>query len=120
MIQLNTRLRVSDNSGAKDVKCIKITGGSFSGSIGDRIMVATQKVLPGRKLRSGEVFPSIIVRQAKEFKRRDGTSIKFYENSAVLLTTKGLPLGTRIFGPVPKELRAKNYMKIVAISQGII
>jgi len=120
MIQLNSNLSVIDNSGAKKVKCIKILGGSFVGSIGDTIVVATQKVAPNRKIKAGEVAKSIIVRQRKETPRKDGSTLKFYENSAIILNDKHLPVGTRIFGPVPRELRSSNNMKIISIAQGII
>ena len=120
MIQLNSFLSVIDNSGAKKVKCIKILGGSFSGSLGDKIVVATQKVVPNRKVKQGEVMQSLIVRLRKETKRKDGSTLKFFDNAAVLLNQKGIPQGTRIFGPVPRELRKKKYMKVVSIAQGII
>ncbi len=120
MIQLNSNLSVIDNSSAREVKCIKILGGSFSGSLGDRIVVALQKVTPNRKLKSGEVAKSLVVRLRKETKRKDGTTLKFFSNSAILLNQKDLPLGTRIFGPVPRELRTKKFMKVISIAQGII
>lgn len=120
MIQLNTNLSVIDNSGAKNVKCVKILGGSFVGGLSDIIVVAIQKVTPNRKIKSGEVTKSIIVRQRKEFRRKDGSTLKFFENSAVILNDKLLPVGTRIFGPVPRELRSSRNMKIISISQGII
>ena len=120
MIQLNSNLGVIDNSGAKRVKCIKILGGSFVGSLGDTIVVATQKVAPNRKIKSGEVLKSLIVRQRKEKLRKDGSTLKFSENSAVILNDKELPIGTRIFGPVPRELRSSKNMKVISIAQGII
>ena len=120
MIQLNTNLSIIDNSGAKNVKCIKILGGSFKGSLGDRIVVAIQNVLPNRKVKSGDVSQSLVVRLKKEKKRKDGTTINFFENSAILLNQKGSPQGTRIFGTVPRELRKKKFMKVVSIAQGVI
>ena len=120
MIQLNSFLSVIDNSGAKKVKCLKILGGSFNGSLGDGIVVAIQKVIPNRKVKRGDVIQSLIVRLRKETKRKDGTTLKFFDNSAVLLNQKGVPQGTRIFGPVPRELRKKKYMKVVSIAQGVI
>jgi large subunit ribosomal protein L14 len=120
MIQLNSNLSVIDNSGAKKVKCIKILGGSFNGSLGDKIVVAIQNVLPNRKVKEGDVAQSLVVRLRKESKRKDGTSLKFFENSAILLNQKGIPQGTRIFGPVPRELRKKKFMKVVSIAQGVI
>jgi large subunit ribosomal protein L14 len=120
MIQLNTNLSVIDNSGAKKVKCIKILGGSFVGSLGDTIVVATQKVAPNRKIKAGEVSKSLIVRQKKEVQRKDGSTLKFFENSVIILNDKKLPVGTRIFGPVAKELRSGKNMKVISIAQGII
>lgn len=120
MIQLNTNLSVIDNSGAKKVKCIKILGGSFVGSLGDIIVVATQKVAPNRKIKAGEVSKSLIVRQKKETLRKDGSTLKFFENSSIILNDKLLPVGTRIFGPVARELRSSKNMKVISIAQGII
>jgi large subunit ribosomal protein L14 len=120
MIQLNSNLSVIDNSGAREAKCIKILGGSFSGSLGDNIVVALQKVAPNRKVKSGDVAQSLVVRVCKETKRKDGTTLKFFKNSAILLNQKKLPVGTRIFGPVPRELRTKKFMKVISIAQGII
>ena len=120
MIQLNSFLSVIDNSGVKQVKCIKILGGSFNGSIGYKIVIATLKVVPNRKVKQGDVMQSLIVRLRKETKRKDGSTIKFFDNSAVLLNQKGMPQGTRIFGPVPRELRSSKNMKVISIAQGII
>ena len=120
MIQLNTHLSIIDNSGVKQVKCIKILNGSFNGTLGDKIVVSVQKTTPNRKIKSGDVLQSLVVRLKKEKLRNDGSTIKFSTNSAVLLNTKNLPVGTRIFGPIPRELRQKKYMKVVSIAQGII
>lgn len=120
MIQLNSYLTVADNSGAKIVKCIKTLKGTKVGHIGDKIIVAVQKALPNRKIKVGEVSESLIVRVKKEFKRSDGTTLSFSENSVIMLNKKNMPQGSRIFGPVPKELRNKKNMKIVSIAQGII
>jgi len=120
MIQLNSNLNVIDNSGVKKVKCIKIAGGSFTGFIGDKITIAVQKVIPNRKIKSGEVLKSLILHTKKETQRKDGSTLKFFSNSVALLNTKDLPLGTRIFGPVSKELRKRKHMKVVSIAQGII
>lgn len=120
MIQLNSNLSIIDNSGAKRIKCIKILGGSFNGTIGNEIIAAVQKSLPNRKIKQGDVVNSLIVRLAKEKKRKDGSTLKFFENSAILLNQKGVPQGTRIFGPIPKELRKKKFMKVVSLAQGVI
>jgi len=120
MIQLNTILNVTDNSGVKTLKCIKIFGGSFIGYIGDIITTSIQKVIPHKKIRSGEVHKALIIRTSKETNRQDGSSIRFFSNSAIILTEKETPYSTRIFGPVPKELRTNKFMKVVSISQGTI
>ena len=121
MIQLNTNLTVIDNSGVKIIKCIKILDGSkFKGSVGNIIVGAVQKVVAGRKIKSGEVHKSLIVRQKKELKRKDATLLKFSENCAIILNQKNMPMSTRIFGPIPKEFRKKRFMKVLSIAQGII
>jgi large subunit ribosomal protein L14 len=121
MIQSNSFLSVIDNSGVKQIKCIKILGGSFNnGLIGSIIKVAVQKVLPNRKIKAGEVVNALILRLKKTHRRKDGMYIKFFSNDAILLNTKQLPIATRIFGPIPRELRQKKYMKVVSIAQGII
>jgi large subunit ribosomal protein L14 len=120
MIQLNTLLSVIDNSGAKTSKCIKILGGSTVGFIGDISIVAIQKVLANRKIKSGEVCRSLIVRQKKEKQRKDNSTLSFTSNSIILLNNKNMPLGTRIFGLISRDLRKKKFMKILSIAQGVI
>ncbi|RLB57867.1 MAG: 50S ribosomal protein L14 [Deltaproteobacteria bacterium] len=122
MIQMQTMLNVADNSGAKRVQCIKVLGGSkrkYAG-IGDIIVVSVKEALPGSKVKKGEVRRAVIVRVAKEVGRPDGTYIKFDDNSAVLITPQKEPVGTRIFGPVARELRAKNFMKIVSLAPEVL
>jgi len=118
MIQMQTILNVADNSGAKRVQCIKVLGGSKRkyASIGDIMVVSVKEALPGSKVKKGEVRRAVIVRLAKEIGRPDGTYIKFDDNSAVLVSPQKEPIGTRIFGPVARELRAKNFMKIVSLA----
>ncbi|PJA31970.1 MAG: 50S ribosomal protein L14 [Zetaproteobacteria bacterium CG_4_9_14_3_um_filter_53_7] len=122
MIQNETVLQVADNSGAKRVKCIKVLGGSKRryASVGDIIVVAVKEAMPGGKVKKGEVQRAVVVRTAKEFRRADGSSIRFDENAAVLLDKKNEPMGTRIFGPVTRELRAKGYMKIVSLAPEVL
>lgn len=122
MIQMQTILNVADNSGAKRVQCIKVLGGSkrkYAG-IGDIIVVSIKEALPGSKVKKGEVRRAVIVRMAKEIGRPDGTYIKFDDNSAVLISPQKEPIGTRIFGPVARELRAKNFMKIVSLAPEVL
>jgi len=121
MIQSNSFLSVTDNSGVKQIKCIKVLEGSLNnGSVGSLIKGAVQKVLPNRKIKAGDVVDALIIRLKKEKSRKDGTYLKFFSNEAILLNSKQLPLGTRIFGPIPRELRQKKLMKVVSIAQGII
>ncbi len=122
MIQNETVLQVADNSGAKRVKCIKVLGGSKRryASVGDVIVVAVKEAMPGGKVKKGEVQRAVVVRTAKEFRRADGSSIRFDENAAVLLDKKNEPMGTRIFGPVTRELRGKGYMKIVSLAPEVL
>ena len=118
MIQTETRLRVADNSGAKLVSCIKVLGGSkrrYAG-VGDIIVVAVKEAMPNSKVKKGEVVRAVVVRTAKEIRRLDGSHIRFDDNSAVLISEQGEPIGTRIFGPVARELRAKNFMKIISLA----
>ncbi|MCP5405357.1 MAG: 50S ribosomal protein L14 [Pseudomonadaceae bacterium] len=121
MIQQETRLQVADNSGAKEVMCIKVVGGSKRryANVGDIIVVSVKSALPKGKAKKGEVHKAVVVRTAKEINRADGSSIRFDTNAAVIIDTKGDPIGTRIFGPVPRELRA-NYMKIVSLAPEVI
>jgi len=122
MIQTETVLQVADNSGAKRVKCIKVLGGSKRryASVGDVIVVAVKEAMPNGKVKKGEVQRAVVVRTAKEFRRTDGSSIRFDENAAVLLSKQNEPLGTRIFGPVTRELRSKGYMKIVSLAPEVL
>ncbi len=122
MIQNETVLQVADNSGARRVTCIKVLGGSKRryARVGDVIVVAVKEVIPGGKVKKGEVQRAVVVRTAKEFRRADGSSIRFDENAAVLLNKSGEPIGTRIFGPVTRELRAKGYMKIISLAPEVL
>lgn len=122
MIQVESRLQVADNSGAKEVACIKVLGGSKRryASIGDIIVVSVKDAMPHSKVKKGDVMQAVIVRTAKEVRRADGSYIRFDDNAAVLLTKQGEPVGTRIFGPVARELRAKNYMKIVSLAPEVL
>lgn len=122
MIQMQSKLAVADNSGAKRVQCIKVLGGSKRryASIGDEIIVSVKEALPNSKVRKGDVQRAVIVRTAKEIAREDGTYIRFDENAAVLVDKLGQPLGTRIFGPVARELRGRNYMKIVSLAPEVL
>lgn len=122
MIQTETVLDVADNSGAKRVACIKVLGGSKRryASVGDVIVVAVKDASPGGKVKKGEVARAVVVRTKKEFRRADGSSISFDSNSAVLLSKQGEPIGTRIFGPVTRELRAKGYMKIISLAPEVL
>jgi len=122
MIQTESVLQVADNSGARRVTCIKVLGGSKRryARIGDLIVVAVKEAMPGGKVKKGEVQRAVVVRTAKEFRRADGSSIRFDENAAVLLTKQGEPMGTRIFGPVTRELRGKGYMKIISLAPEVL
>ena len=122
MIQMQSTLDVADNSGARKVMCVKVLGGSKRkyASLGDVIVVAVQGAIPNGKVKKGEVTKAVIVRTAKEVRRPDGSYIRFDTNSAVLLDGKGEPVGTRIFGPVARELRGKQYMKIVALAPEVL
>lgn len=121
MIQKESRLLVADNSGAQEVLCINVLGGSKRryAAVGDVIVISIKKALPKGKVKKGTVHKAVVVRTAKEIRRADGTAIRFDTNAAVLLDTKGEPVGTRIFGPVPRELRA-NYMKIVSLAPEVL
>ena len=122
MIQTETRLRVADNSGAKLVSCIKVLGGSKRryASLGDIIVVTVKEAMPNSKVKKGEVVKAVIVRTAKEIRRLDGSHIRFDDNSAVLISEQGEPIGTRIFGPVARELRAKKFMKIISLAPEVL
>jgi large subunit ribosomal protein L14 len=122
MIQEYTRLNVADNSGAQKVSCIRVLGGSGKryGTVGDIIVVAVKSAIPGGAVKKGEVSKAVIVRTKKEVRRPDGTYIRFDENAAVLLDNQGEPRGTRIFGPVARELREKQFMKIVSLAPEVL
>ena len=122
MIQMQSRLDVADNSGAKDIMCIKVLGGSKRryASIGDIIKVAIKEASPKGRVKKGEVYNAIVVRTAKGVRRNDGSLIKFDNNAAVLLNAKLEPIGTRIFGPVTRELRTEKFMKIVSLAPEVI
>ena len=122
MIQTETRLRIADNSGAKVVSCIKVLGGSKRryAYVGDIIVVAVKEAMPNSKVKKGDVVKAVIVRTAKEINRPDGSHIKFDDNSAVLINEQSEPIGTRIFGPVARELRGKNFMKIVSLAPEVL
>ncbi|MDX2510024.1 MAG: 50S ribosomal protein L14 [Desulfobacterales bacterium] len=122
MIQNETRLTVADNSGAKELYCIKVLGGSKRryASIGDIIICSVKEAIPNAKVSKGDVVQAVIVRTKKEISRPDGSMIRFDDNSAVILTKSNEPLGTRIFGPVARELRAKRFMKIVSLAPDVL
>lgn len=122
MIQMQTTLDVADNSGAKKVACIKVLGGSKRryAQVGDIIVVSVKEAIPHGKVKKGDVLQAVIVRTKKEIGRPDGTYIRFDTNSAVLLNKNMEPIGTRIFGPVARELRAKNFMKIVSLAPEVL
>lgn len=122
MIQSETRLTVADNSGAKELYCIKVLGGSKRryASIGDIITVSVKEAIPNSKVSKGDIVQAVIVRTKKEIARPDGSSIRFDDNSAVVLNKNNEPVGTRIFGPVARELRAKRFMKIVSLAPDVL
>ena len=122
MIQSETRLTVADNSGARVLYCIKVLGGSKRryASLGDIIVVSVKDAIPNAKVKKGDVLKAVVVRTAKEIKRRDGSFIRCDDNSAVLINNQGEPLGTRIFGPIARELRAKRFMKIVSLAPEVL
>ena len=122
MIQTQTRLRVADNSGAKVLSCIKVLGGSKRkyASVGDIIVVSVKEAIPNSKVKKGDVVRAVIVRTSKGLRRSDGSYIKFDDNSAVLINQQREPIGTRIFGPVARELRAKNFMKIISLAPEVL
>ncbi len=122
MVQQESKLNVADNSGAKVVQCIRVPGGSgrrYAG-VGDRIIVSVKSAIPGGNIKKGEVSPAVVVRTKKEFRRSDGSYIRFDENAAVLLNPQDEPLGTRIFGPVARELRDRKYMRIVSLAPEVL
>ena len=122
MIQMESNLEVADNSGARKVMCVKVLGGSkrrFAG-IGDIIVVSVKEAMPRGRVKKGEVLKAVVVRTAKGVRRADGSLIRFDGNAAVLINPQGEPIGTRIFGPVTRELRAKNHMKIISLAPEVL
>jgi large subunit ribosomal protein L14 len=122
MIQVQTNLEVADNSGARRVQCIRVLGGSRrrTATVGDLIVVTIKEAIPRGRVKKGDVHRAVIVRTAKEIHRADGTSIRFDRNAAVLVNPAGEPIGTRIFGPVTRELRGRNYMKIISLAPEVL
>ena len=122
MIQAESNLDVADNSGARRVQCIRILGGSRRrwASVGDVIVVSVKEAIPRGHVKKGDIHKAVVVRTAKEIRRPDGTAIRFDRNAAVLITPAGEPIGTRIFGPVTRELRAKQYMKIISLAPEVL
>ena len=122
MIQMRTILEVADNSGAKRVQCIKVLGGSRRryASLGDVIVVSIKEAIPRGRVKKGDVMKAVVVRTAKDIRRPDGSVIRFDRNAAVLINAQKEPIGTRIFGPVPRELRAKNHMKIISLAPEVL
>jgi large subunit ribosomal protein L14 len=122
MVQQETRLKVADNSGAKEVLCIRVLGSSgrrYAG-VGDRIVVSVKSAIPGGNLSKGDVSEAVVVRARKETRRKDGSYIRFDENAAVLINPQGEPVGTRVFGPVARELRQKKFMRIVSLAPEVL
>ncbi len=122
MIQMQTRLKVADNSGAKEVMCVKVIGGSKkrTASLGDVIVVSIKEALPNSKVKKGDVAKAVIVRTISKVRRADGSYIRFDDNSAVLIKADNEPVGTRIFGPVARELRAKQFVKIISLAPEVL
>jgi large subunit ribosomal protein L14 len=122
MIQVQTKLNVADNSGAKQLQCIRVLGGTRRryARVGDIIIVAVKEALPNSKVKKGDVKRAVVVRTIKETRRADGSYIRFSDNSAVLINPAGEPIGTRIFGPVARELRARRFMKIISLAPEVL
>jgi large subunit ribosomal protein L14 len=122
MIQMQSNLEVADNSGARRVMCIKVLGGSKRkyASVGDIIVVSVKEATPRGRVKKGDVMKAVVVRTAKDIKRADGSVIRFDTNAAVLVNNNREPIGTRIFGPVPRELRARNHMKIISLAPEVL
>ena len=122
MIQMQTKMKVADNSGAKEVQCIKVLGGSMrrTASVGDIVVVSIKSALPTSKVKKGDVAKAVIVRTTKHIRRPDGSYIRFDDNAAVLVNANKEPVGTRIFGPVARELRAKQFVKIVSLAPVVL
>ena len=122
MIQPQTRLKVADNTGAKELMCIRVLGGSFrrSGNIGDVIVASVKSATPGGSVKKGDVVKAVIVRTSKGLRRKDGSHIRFDDNAAVIIDNQKQPKGTRVFGPIARELRDKGYMKIISLAPEVI
>jgi large subunit ribosomal protein L14 len=122
MVKEQTRLQVADNSGAKEIMCIRVLGGTGrkTASIGDKIVVSVKSAIPGGNMKKGTVAKAVVVRTRKEIARPDGSYIRFDENAAVLLDNNDMPIGTRIFGPVTRELREANYLKILSLAPEVL
>ena len=122
MVQPQTRLKVADNSGAKEIMCIRVMGGSFRrfGNIGDVIIASVKTAIPGGTVKKGDVVKAVIVRSCKGIRRPDGSFIRFGDNAAVIIDNQKQPRGTRIFGPVARELRDKDYMKIISLAPEVL
>ena len=122
MVQPQTRLKVADNTGAKEIMCIRVLGGSFrrSGNIGDIIVASVKKAIPGGNVKKGDVVKSVVVRTTKGLNRPDGSHIRFDDNAAVIIDNQKQPKGTRVFGPIARELRDKGYMKIISLAPEVI
>ncbi len=122
MIQMQTNLEVADNSGARRIQCIKVLGGSKRrfASVGDLIVVSVKEAIPRGKVKKGEIHRAVVVRTSKEVRRDDGSAIRFDTNAAVLIDPQNEPIGTRIFGPVTRELRGKHYMKIISLAPEVL
>jgi len=122
MIQMETLLNVADNSGARAAKCIKVLGGSKrrSSNVGDIIVLAIQSIIPGAKVKKGEVVKGVIVRTKKEITRSDGSTVRFDDNAVVLIGADNMPIGTRVSGPIARELRAGNFMKILSLAEEVL
>ena len=122
MIQMQTNLDVADNSGARRVQCIKVLGGSKrkTAGVGDIIVISVKEAIPRGRVKKGDIHRAVIVRTAKEIRRQDGSAIRFDRNAAVLINPQGEPIGTRIFGPVTRELRAKQFMKIISLAPEVL
>lgn len=122
MIQPQSRLKAADNSGAKEIMCIRVLGGSFrrSGNIGDVIVASVKTATPGGAVKKGDVVKAVIVRSTSGVRRKDGTYVRFDENAAVIIDNQKQPRGTRIFGPIARELRDKDYMKIISLAPEVI
>ncbi len=122
MVQPQTRLKVADNTGAKEIMCIRVLGGSFrrSGNIGDIIVASVKKAIPGGNVKKGDVVKAVVVRTTKGLNRADGSHIRFDDNAAVIIDNQKQPKGTRVFGPIARELRDKGYMKIISLAPEVI